>query len=140
MRPLIAVLLVAALASPGCATATRRTTGPAFDAQRSLGKMDRTLMTDYLRRLPVGSRVKVTLDSGKVMHGTLLKADADPIVVQLRTRVPEPPVEIDVDQIAALELETGDAAVGRVVGIAVAAGAAATFGVLLLLAAVFAGD
>jgi len=140
MRPFIALILAAALASPGCASASRRSAGPGFDAQRSLGKMDRALMTDYVQRLPVGSRVKVTLDSGKVMHGTLLKGDADPIVVQLRTRVPEPPIEIDVAQITALELETGDTSVGRVVGIAVAAGAAATFGVLLLLAAIFAGD
>ena len=139
MKQFVAVMLVAALASPGCASASRRTAGPGFDVQRSVGAMDRTLMTEYVHRLPVGSRVKVTLDNGKVMRGTLLKADADPIVVQLRTRVPEPPIEIDIGRIAAVELETGDPSVGRVIGIAVAAGAAATFGVLLLLAALYAG-
>jgi hypothetical protein len=140
MRQLIAAVLAALLAAPGCASATRRTAAPGVDVQRPLGRMDRALMTDYIQQLPVGSRIKITLDNGKVLHGTLLKRDADPIVVQLRTRVPEPPVAIDVGQIAALELSTGDTSVGRVVGIAVAAGAAATFGVLLLLTAIFAAD
>jgi hypothetical protein len=139
MKQIVALLLSALLAAPGCASATRRySTAPAPGPnQKSMGRVDPALMADYIRQLPVGSRVQITMATGKVLHGTLIKRDADPIVVQLRMRVPEPPVEIAVAEISAVELETSGTPVGRVVAIGVAAGAAATFGVLLLLAAIF---
>jgi hypothetical protein len=94
-------------------------------------------MAEYVRQLPVGSRIKVTRKNGDVLHGTLMKRDADPIVVQRRTRLPEAPLTIPVADIVLLELQS-DGSVGRTIGIGVAAGAGAALGVLLLLAAIFA--
>jgi hypothetical protein len=94
-------------------------------------------MADYVRQLPIGARVKVTLGDGSVLHGILMKRDVDPIVVQRRTRIPEPPVEIAIRDIRALELETGGNNVARTVAISAAAAAGATLGFLFILAAIF---
>jgi hypothetical protein len=66
-----------------------------------------------------------------------MKRDSDPIVVQRRTRLPEAPLTIPIADIVSLELES-NGSVGRTIGIGIAAGAGATLGVLLLLAAIFA--
>jgi hypothetical protein len=137
MRHALAVLLCGILALPGCASSTpaysQRTTTPAAPAR----VVDPELMADYVRQLPVGSRVKINRTNGAVVHGTLMKRDTDPIVVQRRTRLPEEPLTIPVRDILALELES-DAPVGRTIAIGIASGAGATLGVLLLLAAIFA--
>jgi hypothetical protein len=141
MRNVLVLLLCAAIAAPGCATA--RYSRTVFQAPRGADGqvVDPALMASYVRQVPVGSRIKVTLVAGRTLRGTLMKNDADPIVVQERTRVPEPPIEIAIKDIAALELEGANGgSPGRTVAIAVAAGAAATLGVLLILAAIFADD
>jgi hypothetical protein len=67
-----------------------------------------------------------------------MKADADPIVVQKRTRIPERPVEIALADVMAVELDAKKGSLGRSIAIGAATGAAATLGVLMILAAVFA--
>jgi hypothetical protein len=94
-------------------------------------------MASYVRQLPLGSRVRVSLSDGTVIHGTLIKADADPIVVQRRTRIPEAPLQIPLKSVSALELEKGGGGAGRAIAIGAAAGAGAALGVLLVLAAIF---
>jgi hypothetical protein len=137
MRQALVVLLCGILATPGCASFT-----PAY-AQRTPKQaaparvVDPELMADYVRQLPVGSRVKINRSNGAVIHGTLMKRDTDPIVVQRRTRLPEEPLTIPVRDILALELES-EQPVGRTIAIGIASGAGATLGVLLLLAAIFA--
>jgi len=59
--------------------------------------------------------------------------------VQLNTRLPEPPVDVPLDQIARVTLDNPSGGIGRTIAIGAAVGAAATFGVLLLLAALL-GD
>jgi hypothetical protein len=99
---------------------------------------DTTVLAEYIGRLPVGARVRVALTNGDVMRATLLRNDRDPIVLQRRARIPEAPVEIPLAQITALELETNGGGVGRAVAIGAASAAAATLGIIMLLAAVFA--
>src|SRR5688572_1687908 len=138
MKRIVALLLCTLLSAPGCAAVTtpyaQRTPAP---PSGTAGLVDPVLMAEYVRQLPVGSRVKVTRRNGVVLHVTLMKRDADPIVVQRRTRLPEAPLTIPVADIVSLELES-NGSVGRTIGIGVAAGAGAALGVLLLLAAIFA--
>jgi hypothetical protein len=96
------------------------------------------LMADYIRQLPVGSRVKVTRRDGKSIRATLMKHDTDPIVVQRRTRLPEPPVEIAVGDIVAMELDTPNGSMGRNIAVGAAAATGMTLGILILIAAVVA--
>ena len=136
MKRFLAVILSVLLASPGCAaTIARQTRDPGTRVNPSAP--DPALMSDYIRQLPVGSRVRVTLASGKVIRATLMKRDADPIVVQRRTRIPEPPFEISVREILAMELDTPNGNVGRNIAVGAAAAAGVTLGVLVLLAAIF---
>ena len=99
---------------------------------------DPALMGSYIRQLPIGSRVRVSLSDGTVIHGTLIKADADPIAVQRRARIPEAPLHIPLQQVRAVELEKGGGGTGRAIAIGAAAGAGAALGVLMVLAAIFA--
>jgi hypothetical protein len=59
--------------------------------------------------------------------------------VQRRTRIPEPPVTIPIERIRAVEIDTSGGT-GRAVAIGATAGAGAALGVILILAAIFAGD
>jgi hypothetical protein len=131
MRRLIALLTCASLLASGCAsTGATRVQAPTSD---------RTLLASYVRQLPVGSRVRVDLVDGKVVKGTLMKATDTSIVVQRRTRLPEPPDEFMLEKVASVQIESGNST-GRTIAIGAAAGAAAVFGALLILAAIFADD
>ena len=135
MKRLLSVVLAVLIALPGCASVSsqqRRDIQPA--AKRPV--VDPMLMSDYIRQLPIGSRVRVTRTDGKSMRATLIKHDTDPIVVQRRTRLPEAPIDIPVGEILAVELDTPNGGIGRQVAIGAAAAAGVTLGVLILLAAV----
>jgi hypothetical protein len=138
MRRGLVLLLCTMIATAGCATVNRAYMQRSSTPRSSSGRVDPGLMADYIRQLPVGSRVKISRSNGAVIHGTLMKRDTDPIVVQRRTRLPEEPITIPIADILALEPET-DQAVGRMIAIGIASGTGATLGVLLLLFAI-AGD
>jgi len=137
MRRLLTVLLIVALLTPGCASA--RMSDTRFPQPSTASLPDRALLTAYLDRLQPGSKVRARLAGGETVRGTLMQATNQGIVVQRRTRLPEAPVTIPLDRIQAVEIETSSST-GRAVAIGAAAGAGAALGVLLLLAAIFAGD
>jgi hypothetical protein len=86
-----------------------------------------------VQRLPAGSRVRVERVDGSTLHGTLMKAAADAIVVQKNTRVPEAPVEVPMDQIARVTIENGGgASTGKAVAIGIASGVGAFFAILAI--------
>lgn len=134
MRTSIAVILCLALAMPGCAT-----TGATRPGATSSWVPDRAAMADYVQRIPAGTRVRVELVNGQRVRGTLMRADESSVLVNPATRIPEPPVEVAVADLRAVEPERSSG-IGKVVAIGAAAGAAATFGVLLLLYALAGGD
>jgi hypothetical protein len=101
------------------------------------GVVDRTAMADYAQRLAVGSKVRVERSDGQTIRGTLMKTTAEAIVVQRSTRVPEPPVEVRYGDIARLTLDSGGISTGRAIGIGIASGVGAFFGILAILAATF---
>jgi len=133
-RQITAMILCVALAVTGCASASGSQV-----AQNSAAPIDRTLLAEYAQRIPSGSKIRVERTTGGTLHGTLLKTGADQVTLQRNTRIPEPPVEIPFGTITRITLEGGGNSTGKTVAIAVGTGVGATFGVLLLLAAIW-GD
>ena len=134
LNRLLAVVLCGALVSTGCASVAGPRTAPVTPSQ------DNSAIADYVQRLAPGSKIRVEQSNGASFRGTLMKATPQAIVVQKNTRVPEPPLEIPLDQLTRVTLDTGSSSsVGKTVGIAVGVGVGATFGVLLILAALL-GD
>ena len=139
LKRLVALVLCSALVTTGCASA-----GGARYAARTIAvenaqtsALDRATLAEYAQKIPAGSRVRVERTSGGALRGTLLKTNANSLTVQLNTRIPEPPIDVPFDTITRLTVEGSGSSVGRNIAIGVAAGVAATFGVLLILAAVF---
>lgn len=127
----VAVLVTASLLA-GCASAG------GVRAPAPFGPEDRRAIAEFVQRLPVGSQVRVERSTGRTTRGTLMSATADAIVVQPATRLPEAPVTIPTSEILRVTLDAGSGGLGRSIAIGAAIGAGATFGVLLLLAAIFA--
>ena len=133
MRRLLALVTCASLLVSGCAT-----TGMPR-AQRPASPVDRDLLASYVKQLPIGSRVRVELTGSHTIKGTLMKAGDASIIVQRRTRIPEPPEELPLTEVISVDLDTGGGA-GRAIGVGAAAGAGGALAVFLILAAIFAGD
>lgn len=135
MHRAMATLVCAGLAFPGCAA--RGGGGVVLAPAHVQTGADPHVLAEYAQRLPPGTQVRVGRRTGRVLRGTLVKATDSSIVIQPRTRVPEPPVDIPLAAVVSIVPETpGRTNVGKVVAIAAAAGAGATLGVLLLLAAI----
>jgi len=139
MRRVLAVVLAAALAN-GCATAA----GPRYQVYPAprppAADRAATLLADYVTQLPIGAPVRVTLLDGHRLRGTLMKTSPQGIVVRLRTRIPEPPVELALDRVAAVDVENGNGgSVAKSIAIGIGAGVAGVLGVFAILAAIY-GD
>jgi hypothetical protein len=128
-RKVLAIVMICALISTGCASAagTRIAQAPAAPVQ------DTATLADYVQRLAAGTKVRVEQTNGASFRGTLMKATPQSILVQKNTRVPERPVEIPLDQLTRVTLDTGGSSVGKTVAIGVGSGVAATLGFLLIL-------
>ncbi len=133
MRRLLAVLTSVSLiiSTTGCASAS----GTRVAVAPQAGAADKSTMADYVQRLQVGSKVRVERTDGTSLRGTLMKASAESIVVQKNTRVPEPPLEVPVAQIARVTLEGNGASTGKAIGIGIASGVGTFFAILAILAA-----
>jgi hypothetical protein len=133
MRPLLSILICISLLTPtfGCASAGRR---PAAATPQPV-IADTASMADYVRQLPVGSQVRVERIDGTSLRGTLMKAGPDAIVVQASTRIPEPPVEIPVSQLARVRLSGGGASTAKAVGFGIISGAGTFLAILAIVAA-----
>ena len=111
MRKLLCLMLTATLALPGCATA-RATDAPrcirptpGINTTGGRQSVDPRVMADYIRQLPVGSRVRLSRLKGDDIRGTLMKNDGDPLVIQRRARVPEAPIAVPLQNVLAVELD-----------------------------------
>ena|SRR5690349_18162399 len=137
MKRLLVLVLCGSLSGSGCASMSA-SPAPFAPSQRVVrDRVNPVVMADYVRQLPVGSKVRLNLANGERVHGILMKRDGDPIVVQRRTRLPETPMEISIEDILALEIENGGSNPARTVAIGAAVAVGATLGVLMLLAAIF---
>ncbi len=93
-----------------------------------------------MRQLPIGSRVRVDLTDGQTFKGTLMQTTASAIVVQRATRIPEPPETLPLARVAAVRPDTNAGNPARAIMIGAVAGAGGALAVLLVLAALLAGD
>lgn len=136
-RPLIALTVCAALVS-GCATAggARMAYAPQAQAGAPRSAADQALLAEYAQKLQPGTKVRVDRMNGKPVKGTLMKASDTAVVIQPRTRLPEPPIEIPLAEVLAVTPEKSNG-VGKAIGIGAAAGAAAALGTILILIAAF---
>jgi hypothetical protein len=129
-------IMCASLMASGCATSG--TTGLATHVGQP-GSASRSVLIDYVQKLPPGTLVRISRAQGHSVRGALMKATDQSVFVQPKTRLPEAIVEIPMDDILAVTPEVPSNGVGRAIGVGAAAGAAATIAILLILIAV-AGD
>ena len=136
---LASLALCCVVAAPGCATSAGGRIPPA--ATPGLSAADRAVMSDYVQRLPAGSTVRIERAQGRRVRGTLMKATATTIIIQPKTRLPEPPIEIPMDEVLSVTPESGNGNGGNIakaVGIGAAAGAGAALAAFFILIAAFA--
>src|SRR5436305_1455602 len=106
MNRAIAVALCASLAFSGCAPVTRKQHA---QSQVPAAATDNTtaLISAYVQKLPLGTRVRVERTEGGAIRGTLMNATADTLVVQRNTRIPEPPMDIAIAHVTRVTVEDG---------------------------------
>ena len=128
MKQVVAIILTAALVTTGCASAGRAVvaTGPAPNGT------EMRAMADYVQKLAAGSRVRVERTDGHVLHGTLMAASGEKIVVQQNTRIPEPPIDVPIARLARVTPETSGTSTGKAVAIGIASGVGAFFAILAI--------
>ena len=136
MRKILSLLLVTALALPGCATA-RASQAPTVSSPSGRRTGDPKVMADYIRQLRIGSRGRLSRTDGDEIRGTLMKNDGDPVVVQRRARIPEAPIAVPLAEVIAVELDDSKNNVGRSIAIGAGAAAAAVLGIFAILAAIY---
>ena len=136
LRQIVAVFLCAALTTTGCASASGGRIGAPASTQRVA---DPAVLAEYAQKLAPGTAVRVQRASGQAVRGTLMKATSDAIVVQPRTRIPEPAIEIPTADIVGLTPETGNGGntVAKAIFAGVAAGAGAALAVFLVLVSIY---
>jgi hypothetical protein len=96
------------------------------------------VLAEYVQRLPAGAAVRIARAGGRSVRGTLMKATAQSLIVQPRTRIPEPPIEIALADVISVTPDTNGSGLGKAIGVGVAAGAGAALAVFLIIAAIYA--
>ena len=146
----LALLLTVTVTLPGCATTRRldrvdaapfngvNAPRPQQGSQATSSATNQKLLADYVQKLPAGTRVRVHLADGRRQRGTLMNATAELVIIQPRTRIPEPAMQIPLDRVLAVDVETGNGNVAKAIGIGIAAGAGTFCGIFLILAAIYA--
>jgi hypothetical protein len=127
-------LLVVVLSSAACAPRSLATPLTHIEPGPVL-QTDTEILRAFVRRLPAGSRVRVTLKEGNTIRGTLMAARADTVIVQRYGRIPEAALRIPIAAIARVQIDQGNG-LAKAIGIGAAAGAGAALGVFFILVAV----
>ena len=126
----LAVVLCGALMASGCATTRVVQVSPPPSGDRIA---DRTVMGEYVQKLQTGATVKVERTHRRSVRGVLMKATDRAIVIQPRTRLPEPAIEIPLDDVLAVTLESKSGnSIGRAIGIGAAAAGAVVLTMFLI--------
>jgi hypothetical protein len=100
---------------------------PVFAAQQPVPpEVEAAAMRHVADALPLGTRVKIQLQSGRRLTATLLSVEADAIVVKRDARVPEPAVTIPFSEVAQLQRDQKSGfSIAKAIGLGLAAGAGA---------------
>ena len=127
LKPAVTLLLCCALLT-GCATNRMPVTQPAPGGNAAV--------IAYVRQLPLGTHVRVDRASERTVKGTLLKVGEQTLIVQPRTRVAVPPVEVPLSEVTRVTVDTGNGnSLAKSIGVGLAAGAGAAAAVILILIA-----
>ena len=125
MMSIVAIVLVMLIAAPP-AQAQATVAGP--EVWRS-----------FATRIEPGKTLKVRLTSGQRFKATLLQVSDEGLTVQPKTRAPVPPQVVPFDSVASLEIDTGKGAnVGKAIAIGAGVAAGAFFGLMAVMAAIWA--
>ena len=129
LRKALALLLVTALLTSGCASASAARSGAQIAPA-----IDQTTLTEYAQRIPAGSRVRLERTTGETIRGTLMKATAQAVTIQKHTRIPEAPIEVPLTSIARLTLDQGGSgsSTAKAIGIGIASGVGAFFAIVAI--------
>jgi hypothetical protein len=129
------LIVCVAVAAAGCATTESSRLAPVTAPPAE----SRAVLVEFVQKLPPGTLVLVGRTHGTSVRGHLMKATKDHLFVQPKTRLPEPIIEIPIDQIVSVTPQsTGGNHVGRAIGVGAAAGAGAALAVFLIVLAAFA--
>ncbi len=96
-----------------------------------------TVAGEFVSRLPIGTNTKLRLEDGRTIKATLMTIENDAVVVRVNTRLPEPPLRIELSRIVDADIDRGGANLGRAIAAGTAAGAGAALGVFFLLVAIY---
>lgn len=133
MMRLLAVLLCAALALPGCAL--RGAVAPQARPGTAASPAPQYITRAYAEKLPVGSKVRVTLHDGQSFSATFMGLEGEAVRLQKRTRIPEEPLVIPLAHLAVLALDQGGIGSARALLIGIGAGVGTFFAILFIVAA-----
>ena len=140
LRKPLALLLSALLCAPACASAGRPRYQVAQTSSSTQPANDTALLASYVKALPIGSRVRLTLTNGERLRGTLMKVTDDQLVLQENARIPEAPRQLPMQMIQSVEPDRPSGNTGRAIAIGAAVGAGAALGLLALIAALAYND
>jgi hypothetical protein len=137
MKRFTASFLCVLLLASGCVTSRppRVHTTPQVPAMTA----DANVLAGFAGQLRIGSRIKATVTGNRTVRGTLVKRTDQALVIQPRTRVAEPLVEVPFAELLALEQENPSSGTGRAVAIGVGVGVSAAVVTLYVLALLLAG-
>ena len=127
--PKMTALFVITLFTAQCASVGARSTpsAPAPQAARA--------MLAAAERIPAGSRISMQVSSGSRFKAVLLAVDGGHVIVQKRTRLPEPALRVDPATIVYLELDSSREGLGKMLAIGAGIGSGVTLAFLAILAA-----
>jgi hypothetical protein len=135
LRRAVSLMMCTMLVAPGCAT-TRATR--AQMPGRSTAAADPSMLAEYVQKLAPGSPVRVERTVGGSLRGILIKATDRSVVVQPRTRIPEPPVEVALTDVLSVTPESPRGSnFAKAIAAGAAAGAGAALGIFLILVAAY---
>jgi hypothetical protein len=126
-KPATALLLCCTVLT-GCAGNRMPVTQPAPGSNAAV--------VEYVRQLPLGTNVRVDRATARTVKGTLLKVGEQTLIVQPRTRMAVPPVEVPLGDVTRVTVDTGNGnSLAKSIGVGLAAGAGAAAAVILILIA-----
>jgi hypothetical protein len=106
--------------------------GVASAAQDNQPRGEETIAGEFVRRLPIGTNVKLRLDDRTTVKGLLMGIEEGTALIKVRTRIPEEPRKVSLSRIADADIvQGGGLAKGVAIGVAIGVGSTFLFGMLM---------
>ena len=136
MSRMVAIVLCLAVTLSGCAPRSHALMSAAFSAPRAQTPVTPAASIEawrtFLNKLPAGALVKITLKNGRTIRATLMQVTDAAVVINPRTRVPEPMQTVALGDLTAVDFEVEGPSVAKAVGIGIASGIGTFFTILMI--------